>query len=173
MNRWHLLLLFSVSTCAALSSTLVFSFVSVKLHHEVLRVNGISMEPVLGEGDLVIVTVGIEAMQVVAEYGTGDVIVFHKPGDPAELIAHRAVEKYADGETWYFVTKGDYNPSIDHWRVPESHLVGKITEVNSVPAVILGTSGFWYAVVCGLAVISMLLLVMVGRTSRPLQVIPR
>ena len=173
MTRWHLLLLLSLSACAALSSALVFSFVSVKLGHEVLRVHGISMEPALREGDLVILAFESEAKQVVAEYGTGDVVVFHKPGDPGELVAHRAVEKYADGERWYFVTKGDNNPSIDDWKVSESDMVGKVTAVNTVPALFLGTSRYWYATICSLALISVGLLVVVDRTSRHIHTVAR
>ncbi len=173
MTRWHLLLLLSLSACTALSSALVISFVSVKLNHEVLRVHGISMEPALREGDLVILTLESKAEQVAAEYGTGDVIVFHKPGNPPELVAHRAVEKYADGETWYFVTKGDNNPSIDDWKVSETDMVGKITAVNTIPALMLGTSRYWYATICSLALISMGLLVIVDRTSRHIHTIAK
>ncbi len=130
------------------------------------------MEPALGDGDLLVVAVHTKATQVVADYTTGDIIVFSKPGDPAELVAHRAVEKYIEEETWYFVTKGDHNPSVDHSRVPESCVFGKIVAVNTVPALMLGASGAWYLVICGFAVMSMGLLAKINCTSRRIHPTP-
>ena len=172
MNKWLPFLLLCVSACAALSSTLVFSFVYVKLRHELLRVDGASMEPALREGDLVVVQVGIEPREVIAEYATGDVIVFYRQGGPDELVTHRAVEKYVAGEIWYFKTKGDHNPNIDCWRVPENDVIGKITAVNSMPAVIIGTSRFWYAAICGLAISSLVFLAVMTRTHRQIPAMP-
>jgi signal peptidase I len=91
-------------------------------------------------GDLIIVQ-GVNPADLSADYPNSDIIVFHKPGDPDELIVHRIVAKEERDGVWYFYTKGDGNgankwpstPSIsdyDPWNdrqgVPENLVVGKV-----------------------------------------------
>jgi signal peptidase I len=96
----------------------------------------------LHKGDLIIVQ-GVSPEDLNINYPDSDIIVFHQPGDPSDLIVHRivAVDK-VDG-TLYFRTKGDGNsatkwpgtPSVneyDPWRtdgvpgVREDLVVGKV-----------------------------------------------
>lgn len=88
-----------------------------------------SMVPTLNVGDLIVVQGGLSVSDVVAEYETGDVIVFHKPGNPDELIVHRAVEKHGSEGNLYLQTKGDHNAGKDPWNIYESDLVGKVVGV--------------------------------------------
>jgi signal peptidase len=88
-----------------------------------------SMVPTLNVGDLIVVQGGLVAEEISAEYGTGDIIIFYRPSDASELIVHRAVEKHAEGETWFFKTKGDHNPSTDFWKVYERDIVGKVVGI--------------------------------------------
>ncbi len=81
-----------------------------------------SMIPTLNVGDLIIVQGGFTISDVNAAYGTGDVIVFHKPRDPDELIVHRAVENHSS----YLKTKGDNNNGLDPWEITDADLVGKV-----------------------------------------------
>lgn len=101
----------------------------LRTDYPLLAVASGSMEPTLNEGDLIIVQGGLDATAIVAEEGTGDVIVFHKPGDPNELIVHRAVRKWQDGDLWKFETKGDHNTHADYWTVFETDIVGKVVWV--------------------------------------------
>ncbi len=75
-------------------------------------------ERTLHVGDLIIVQ-GVDPEDLNAEYPNSDIIVFHRPNNPDELIVHRiAAEKVIDGKL-YFNTKGDGNP-INKWPNPIS-----------------------------------------------------
>jgi len=103
-----------------------------------------SMVPTLNVGDLIIVQ-GISNFSEVhvAPYGTsnpGDIIVFHSPKKPGDLIVHRAIYKFNINGTWYFKTKGDHNTVADNWNlpngtrlpegaVPQQYVVGKVIYV--------------------------------------------
>jgi signal peptidase len=94
----------------------------------------------LHKGDMIIVQ-GVNPADLNADYPNSDIIVFHKPGDPDELIVHRIVAKEERNGTLYFYTKGDGNginkwPAIpptseyDPWNngqgVPANLVVGKV-----------------------------------------------
>ena len=121
------------------------SFV-LKTENPVLAVASESIEPVLYKGDLIFIE-GIDNVsdiQIGFKDSThpGDIIVFHKPTDPDELIVHRAVEKIerSDG-TYVFKTQGDNertNPFPDPWEIKEGAIVGrylniKIPWVGNIP----------------------------------------
>ena len=87
-------------------------------------------------GDLIIVQ-GVNPADLSADYPNSDIIVFHKPTNPDELIVHRIVAKEVVNGTIYFRTKGDGNgfdkwPSTpqsaeyDPWEVPADEVVGKV-----------------------------------------------
>lgn len=96
--------------------------IGLKTEYPLLAVASGSMIPTLNVGDLIVVQGGIEIDDLVAEDNTGDVIVFHKPTNPDELIVHRAVDRVSDG----LITKGDHNSGPDPWRVYDGNLVGKV-----------------------------------------------
>lgn len=106
-------------------------------------------ERTLHVGDLIIVQ-GVNPADLSDNYPNSDIIVFHRPGDPTELIVHRIVAKEEINGKIYFRTKGDGNPSntwpktplpseYDPWRedgvagVSEDSVVGKV--VMRVPLV--------------------------------------
>ena len=89
-------------------------------------------------GDLIIIQ-GVNPADLNADYPNSDIIVFHQPTDPDELIVHRIAAKgVAEDGTIYFYTKGDGNPvnkwpnairpsEYDPWgKVPEKLVVGKV-----------------------------------------------
>ncbi len=90
-------------------------------------------------GDLIIVQ-GVNPEDLNADYPNSDIIVFHKPTNPDELIVHRIISKQEIDGKLYFKTKGDGNGNdwpatpehgIDYWRdypdgVPEDLVVGKV-----------------------------------------------
>ena len=63
-------------------------------------------------GDLLIVQ-GMNPANLSAAYPNSDIIVFHKPGDPSELIVHRIVGETEINGKIYFYTKGDGNVGVD------------------------------------------------------------
>ncbi len=97
-----------------------------------------SMEPTILKGDLLFVQ-GKDPAQI--KNGTivgkeGDVIVFdawNLPGwfnPPRDPVVHRVVDKWYDGG-WYFLTKGDANPTVDDGPVPENRVLGVV--VGRIP----------------------------------------
>ena len=65
----------------------------------------------LHKGDLIIVQ-GINPRELNTDYPDSDIIVFHEPGDPTDLIVHRIVAVDEINGTLYFRTKGDGNSYI-------------------------------------------------------------
>ncbi|MCW4045669.1 MAG: S26 family signal peptidase [Candidatus Bathyarchaeota archaeon] len=89
-------------------------------------------------GDLIIIQ-GLDPSELNADYPDSDIIVFHKPTDPEELIVHRiAAKEVSEDGTISFYTKGDGNPAhkwpnhiqpteYDPWgKVSEDLVVGKV-----------------------------------------------
>ncbi len=83
------------------------------LPYRTSTVEGRSMTPTLPLGsEIVLRPVAASKLRV------GDIITFHKPNQPSELVTHRIVriERTTTGRR--FVTKGDANAVPDSWRVP-------------------------------------------------------
>ena len=117
----------------AIVAVLIFwyglSFV-YRTENPILAVASESMEPVLYKGDLILIE-GIKNATKI-QVGTkdsdnpGDIIVFHEPGDPNDLIVHRAVQRMENEDgTYSFKTRGDNNIATDWWEVKESAIVGR------------------------------------------------
>jgi signal peptidase I len=96
-------------------------------------------EHTLHIGDLIIIQ-GINPDELNAKYPDSDIIVFHRPTDPSELIVHRIIGIQEIDGTLYFETKGDGNGNkwpenpeygMDVWNgypdgVPQSLVEGKV-----------------------------------------------
>ena len=100
--------------------------------------NGGSMYPTIKEGDRVEVKVGVDPATV----NVDDIIVYgsiataaYVPQPQAMWICHRVIEKFEEGETWCFRTKGDNNSEPDPWKVPAHWLLGIVTSIehSSIP----------------------------------------
>ncbi len=129
-----------VMICIAFfGSFLLYFGLQVVLNTEapiVIVVSG-SMEPNIREGDLLFVA-GANPEDIIngtAEDKNGDVIVFDARGlwvgAPEEPIVHRVVGKYLNGDTWYFITKGDANSLPDQASVPETRIIGVV--IGGIP----------------------------------------
>jgi signal peptidase I len=94
----------------------------------------------LSVGDIIIVQ-GVNPKDLNTNYPNSDMIVFHNPENPSELIVHRIVSAETINGTIYFITKGDGNGNpwpqtpqsdLDLWDsnsppgVPASMVVGKV-----------------------------------------------
>jgi len=84
-------------------------------------------------GDLIIVQ-GVNPADLNDEYPNSDIIVFHEPGDPNDLIVHRVVAVDEISGTLYFRTKGDGNSQIK-WPNTPSPSEYDPWETNGVPGV--------------------------------------
>lgn len=81
-----------------------------------------SMEPTFAPGDVIVVR-GVDAPDVCAEVGVGEIVTFYpEPNDPA-LISHRVIGKtigtFDDGTSCRLVTQGDANSAVDAPVSPE------------------------------------------------------
>ena len=89
----------------------------------------------LHTGDLIIIQ-GVNPADLNANYPYSDIIVYHNPTDPQELIVHRIVSKNEENGAITFSTEGDGNgiskwpnapDQIDRWSPFSSDLVvGKV-----------------------------------------------
>jgi signal peptidase len=125
----------------------------LRTDYPLLAVASGSMVPTLKVGDLIIVQGGFTVSDINATHETGDIIVFHKPYNPDELIVHRAVEESGEGLT----TKGDNNPTVDPWTVNDGDLVGKVVWI--VPYV--GHVPLFVHTPTGLSVIVILIVILI------------
>lgn len=96
-----------------------------------LVVKSESMTPTILKGDIIAIT-AVHFAEITAEYGTGDVVIFYRPGylgDNDWIIVHRAVRRLPSG----IITKGDHNLDTDEYTwgpVPEENIIGKWTEFS-------------------------------------------
>jgi hypothetical protein len=60
-------------------------------------------------GDFIIIQ-GVNPKDLNTNYPNSDIIVFHRPDDPSELVVHRITSEIVKNGTIYFFTKGDGNP---------------------------------------------------------------
>ncbi|MFB3889557.1 MAG: hypothetical protein ACE14S_08700 [Candidatus Bathyarchaeia archaeon] len=72
-------------------------------------------------GDIIVIQ-GVNPRELNANYPNSDIIVFHRPGLPDELIVHRIVKTEEINGKLYFYTKGDGNSPPDTWpTIPQPY----------------------------------------------------
>ena len=141
---------------------------------QVIKVASASMEPTINAGNYVFVDEQVNPRDLSTDYPNSDIIVFHQPGDPSDLIVHRIVAVDEIGGELYFRTKGDGNSpakypdtptpaEYDPWQtdgipgVREDLVVGKVVD-NNYP-IMYFTLGFWLmvatSVVAGIALVAL------------------
>lgn len=84
-----------------------------------IRVEGMSMFPVLKPGQLVWVN-----NEANSEIKKGDIIVYKKDN----YRCHRVIKKYMVGENIVFMTKGDNNKEYDQYLVYPNEIIGRVEE---------------------------------------------
>ena len=84
-------------------------------------------------GDLIIVQ-GIAAEDLNSNYPNSDIIVFHKPDNPDELVVHRIVTEEEKTGSIYFLTKGDGN-GINKWPNKPSSAEYDPWQTDGVPGI--------------------------------------
>lgn len=130
-----------------------------------------SMRPGLPIGGVVVTKrVPVSSLQV------RDVIVFHRPDNPEELVVHRIIALHHVGGSTVIRTKGDDNPVRDPWKVTLRGSTAYRAEF-SVPLV--GYAAIWWhqpltrtvalglAALCALAALLILLISTMLRRRAP------
>jgi signal peptidase len=87
-----------------------------------------SMEPTIEVGSLV-----LDERIRPLEARPGDVVSFQDPTRGKRLVTHRVRSIRAEGDTAFFVTKGDANNAVERWSVPTAGEIGRV--VYHVPKV--------------------------------------
>ncbi len=92
-------------------------------------VSGISMEPILSTGDLVIIL----PVKDPAEIHVMDVVVYR--GTSGVYVIHRVINIVKIGNNTYFITKGDNNLVPDPAPpglpgIPFENILGKVVSIN-------------------------------------------
>jgi signal peptidase I len=147
---------------------------------QVINVTSGSMEPTILAGNSVLVDKQVNPSELSVAYPNSDIIAFHKPGNPTEIIVHRIVGAEERDGTLFFYTKGDGNgankyPDIpkrseyDPWNsgqgVDENLVIGKVVDTDY--PVMLYTLVFWLmAIVSIVAGIALLVLYVVDRSKK-------
>jgi len=114
------------------------------------------------QGSYVLVDPNINPADLNANYPDSDIIMFHNPDNPNQLIVHRIVAKVEVNGTTCFYTKADAdgtkypavpNPSeYDRWEAVSSDLiVGKVVTDNTNSQMVPLTMGFWALVFISIA----------------------
>jgi signal peptidase len=80
-----------------------------------------SMEPTIGTGDVV-----VDEQIRASELRPGDIVTFREPGRK-RLITHRVRRVVKDGAQLDVTTKGDANKTAEHWSIPASGAVGRVS----------------------------------------------
>ena len=154
---------------AFFGSFFVYFILQISLNTQtpvVVVVSG-SMSPNINKGDLLFVQ-GKNPEDIrngSAIEQDGDVIVFDAWGlegwvfAPQDPVVHRVIDKWLDGSTWYFQTKGDANPLPDPAPIPEDRIFGAV--IGGIPfigwvKIVLTDSGL---VIPLLVIISALLII--------------
>ena len=81
-----------------------------------------SMEPALRTGDVSVVR-SIAPLDA----RPGDIVTFRDPDNAERLITHRVRAMHVQGDAVVFRTRGDANNVSEHWRVPASGEIGRVT----------------------------------------------
>ncbi len=81
-----------------------------------------SMIPTLNVGDYIVIK-----YEPFNELKVGDIIVFHSPINPNDIIVHRINDTKIYIGQEVLITKGDNNLYPDPWYVEQEHYIGKYT----------------------------------------------
>jgi signal peptidase I len=76
--------------------------------------------PTMHKGDIIIIQ-GVDPKTLNADYPNSDIIVFHRPDNPSELVVHRIISEEVREGKIYFLTKGDGNNPPDTWPNPPAY----------------------------------------------------
>jgi len=80
-----------------------------------------SMTPAIRTGDVVVVK-----PIAPAEAAIGDIVTFRDPEGSGRLLVHRVRAISRAGDQVEVITKGDANPTQEHWRVPLDGTIGTV-----------------------------------------------
>jgi signal peptidase I len=139
-----------------------FQTPSIQRHYQMVTFSSASMEPTIMKGSIVLVDPNINPANLSADYPNSDIIMFHNPDNPNQLIVHRIVAKVNVNGTTCFYTKADgigaKYPAVpstseyDNWGpVPPNLIVGRVVLNSANSGMVPLTLGFWILLLISIA----------------------
>lgn len=111
---------FSVTDIPVMIFTVILiMLISGRFTYAIIGVGSESMTPKIYKGDAVV----YKEVKTEKDFEVGDILVF-KSGN--KMIIHRLVEIKQDGNTTYYVTKGDANNAVDSIHLTLESIKGKV-----------------------------------------------
>lgn len=147
---------------AASAAVIFFQTPSIKKNYQMVTMSSASMEPAIMQGSFILVDPNINPADLNASYPNSDIIMFHNPDNPSQLIVHRIVAKVEINGTTCFYTKADANgakyPAVpnpsdyDRWgAVSPDLIVGKVVTGSASSQMVPLTLSFWALVILSAA----------------------
>jgi signal peptidase I len=148
------ILLLVCAVSAVLAVVIYFQTPSIQKHYQMVTFSSASMEPTIMKGSFVLVDTNVNPADLNANYPDSDIIMFHNPDNPDQLIVHRIVAKVEINATSCFYTKADANgakyPAVpnssdyDHWgAVSPELIIGKVVTDDASSQMVPMTLSFW------------------------------
>ena len=155
-----LLLICAVS--AVISVIIFFQTPTLQKNYQMVTMSSASMEPAIMQGSFVLVDPNVNPADLNANYPDSDIILFHNPDDPSQLIVHRIVAEVEINGATCFYTKADANgvkyPAVpnssdyDRWgAISPDFVVGKVVVDGASSQMVPLTLSFWALVFISVA----------------------
>lgn len=154
-KKTTIMILLGIALISAVGAVILyFQTPSIQKHYQMVTFSSPSMEPAIKQGSIVLVDPNINPADLNANYPNSDIIMFHNPDNPDQLIVHRIVAKTEINGTTCFYTKADANgakyPAVpspseyDNWgAVSPDLIVGKVVTDSANSQMTSLTIGFW------------------------------
>jgi signal peptidase I len=91
--------------------------------HLRFRASGISMQPIVRNGDILLIAPRAEDQTI----KMGDVVL--STIDPGRVVVHRVIRRKTDGTGIRYLLQGDYATKADGW-VAQADLLGRLVEIQ-------------------------------------------
>jgi signal peptidase I len=157
------MLLLVISLVSAVGAVILyFQTPSIQKQYQMVRISSTIMEPAIMKDSLVMVDPNVNPVDFKTNYPDSDIIMFHNPDNPNQLILHRIVATEEINGTTCFYTKGDASgtkyPAVptsseyDRWgAVSPDLIVGKVVTDAASSQMIPLTQSFWALVFTSIA----------------------
>jgi signal peptidase I len=156
------ILLLICVVCAASAVIIFFQTPSIQKQYQMATMASASMEPAIMQGSFILVDPNINPADLNADYPNSDIIMFHNPDNPDQLIVHRILAMVEVNGTTCFYTKADASgakyPAVpnasdyDRWgAVSPDLIVGKVVTDSANSQMVPLTLGFWALVFISVA----------------------
>jgi signal peptidase I len=148
------ILLLVCAVSAVLAVIVYFQTPSIQKNYQMVRISSAIMEPAIMKDSLVMVDPNVNPADFKTNYPDSDIIMFHNPDNPDQLIVHRIVAKTEINGTTCFYTKADASdtkyPAVpnsseyDRWgAVSPDLIVGKVVTDSANSQMVSLSLGFW------------------------------